>query len=301
MFLHSWNDGAPKQKIIDFVNKVTDPLSPSFVSKKERIAVFDNDGTLHPQKPLLQTTFIQARVAQMVKDNPELMKIPAYKLFAKRNPNYRSLISNEELHDLYLSVQSGMTQKAYKQAVDKFLEEELHPDFQRPYTHLAYQPMLELIDFLKAKKFRVYINTAGGTDFVRVFAEKVYKIQPNKVIGTPMQLQIQDDGEFKRLKAYAWPTNNRESKMVHFEHIVGRPPILAVGDSDGDIELLSYAKAGSKGLAILLKHDDPIREYEDDSHAQAALKTAQEKDWTIVSMQNDFKTVFLDSLFPLKA
>jgi len=291
-FLASWNEGPSKQRIMDFVESVVDESHSSFVPKERRIAVFDSDGTLCPQNPLMQVAFIQSTAAKKVKDDPELLKILAYKLFAEKNRDYRNLLSSAELNDFYSSIQSGMTQQEYKEAATKFFEEERHPDLHKLYTDLAYEPMKELIEYLKKKKFRVYINTAGDTDFVRVFAQKVFKIKPNKVIGLSMQLQREGDDGFRRMKAYSMPSNNRENKMLSIERIIGRPPIFAMGDSDGDIEMLVFAKVQKTGLAVLLKHDDPEREYDDTHHAKEALKLAEKEGWAIVSMQEDFKTIF---------
>jgi phosphoglycolate phosphatase-like HAD superfamily hydrolase len=284
--LPSWNEGSAKQQIIDFVERA------ELMPKDRRIAVFDNDGTLCPQNPLMQVAFIQTLAAKKVQEDPELLNTLAYKLFAEKNHGYRKLLTSAELDDFYSSIQSGMTQQEYKDSVTKFFEEERHPDFNKLYTEVAYQPMKELIGYLKEKKFRVYINTAGDTDFVRIFAFKAFNIKPNKVIGLSRELQKEGDDGFRRLKAHTASSNNRENKMLSIERIIGRPPIFAMGDADGDIEMLSYAKAQKLGLAVLLKHDDHEREYDDTHHAKIALKTAEEKGWTVVSMKDDFKRLF---------
>jgi hypothetical protein len=156
--------------------------------------------------------------------------------------------------------------------------------------------MLELMQYLKSKNFRVYIDTTGGTEFVRVFAKYAYNIQPNKVIGTPINLEYQfQNGEvsLERLPAYALPINDGKKKVENLQRVIGRAPILAVGNMDNDLEMLTYAKTAKKGLAIFLKHDDGDREFEyPQTNTQKALKAAEEQNWLVVSMKEDFKTVF---------
>jgi phosphoserine phosphatase len=294
--LASWNEGGAKQSILTFVAQVIDPGHASYVPADQRIATFDNDGTLWLEKPVfVQTVFTQIRAAQMMRENPKLGEAKAFRAFAEKDPNYRANLSKEELMELVLATHSGMTEHDFQMMVDKFLAEAVHPRFEQPYTKLAYQPMLGLINYLKANGFRVYLCTGGSTEFVRVLANKVYGIPPEQVIGTSMQTEFTlVDGKpgFMRLNKFVFPLNVRENKPTYIQRVLGRPPIIAVGNSDADIDMLKYAKGQPAGLAILLHHDDAVREYAYDDGAEEALKAAKEEKWVVVSMKNDFKEMF---------
>lgn len=294
--LPSWNDGAAKQRIVAFVEQVTNPSSPAFVPAAQRIATFDNDGTLLPEKPVfVQTAFMQKRVAELVKENPKLGELPAFQVFLERDPYYRQRMSKEELIHLVLTTHSGMSEEQFQTSAQAFLAEAKHARFGRLYTQLAYQPMLELMDYLKAHGFKVYICTGGGTEFVRTFAEELYGVPPEQVIGTPIELEFSiTNGKpgFRYLNSFAAPFNNKKHKPMNIQRIIGRPPIIAVGNSDGDIEMLKFADAQAAGLAILLRHDDAVREYAYEEGAKGALASAKEHNWLVVSMAGDFARLF---------
>lgn len=295
-FLPSWSDGEAKKRIINFVESVVQPDSPTYVPEKKRIAVFDNDGTLCVEQPrLVHAAFVHDLAVKRLKEQPELEENDPIRIYVNNPFNYRNLIHLDRLREMHLTLQSGMTEKEYKGMALKFLAESKNPHFDKYDTELAYKPMLELMQYLKAKRFRVYINTAGGTEFVRVFAKRAYGIQPNKVIGTPINLKyefIDGQVQLKRLGEYALPINHGAKKVENIQRNIGRLPILAVGNMNNDIEMLTSTKTAKAGLAIFLKHDDSEREFEYSKDTEKAIELAEEHDWLVVSMKNDFRTIF---------
>lgn len=297
--LSSWNDCHAKRSILSFVAQITDSAQDSFVPLEKRIATFDNDGTLCVEKPFfMQTAFTQSRAAQMVEENPKLGEALAFKVFSEKDPNYRTILGKEELMELVLATHSGMTEEQFQAMADQFLTNACHPRYRQQYKKLVYQPMLELMNYLKANGFKIYLCTGGGTDFVRAFAESVYGIPPEQVIGTSMEMKFTiNDGKpcFTRLNKFVSSLNVNENKPINIHQVIGRPPIIAVGNSDGDIDMLRYAKSQKAGLAILVHHDDSVREYAYDEGAKEALKVAKEQSWVVVSMKNDFKEIFKET------
>jgi HAD superfamily phosphoserine phosphatase-like hydrolase len=295
--LPSWNDGPAKQAILRFVADVTEPEGPRFVPVEERIAVFDNDGTLIAEQPLFfQFYFFLQRIRELAPLHPEWKEKQPFKAVLENDLAYLDSISRDELGEIVLRAASGVTEREYVASVERFLAEVEHPDRGVPFTRLVYQPMIELVTYLREKGFRVYIVSAAAPELIRAFSEKVFGIPREQVIGSDMQMRFDDSGERPELwrePAFVRPINERAGKPINIDRAVGRSPILAFGNSDGDIEMLSFtAYSGRPKLALLLHHDDAEREYGYEDGTQEALAVAKERGWIVVSMKESFRRVF---------
>jgi phosphoglycolate phosphatase-like HAD superfamily hydrolase len=286
--LPSWNDGPAKAAVLQFVRSVTTP-GESFVPPAERVATFDNDGTLWCERPLyVQADFIFRRFVEMVREDPDLAKQQPYKAVVEGDRDW--------LMDVYAHVPElvkgvteafgGITTEAFDAAVCEFFASAQHPTLNVPYTRVAYRPMLELIGLLEANDFRVYICSAGGRDFVRAVCEEVYGLARDRVIGSATTLEYRD-GRLHRTNDVEQPIDDGPGKPVHIWTRTGRLPLFAGGNADGDIHMLESAR-----FALLVHHDDAEREFAYDSGAEKALAAAAARDWTVVSMKEDFRTVF---------
>jgi phosphoserine phosphatase len=286
--LPSWNDGPVKAAIIDFVRSVTTP-GDSFVPPAARIATFDNDGTLWCEKPLyIQADFVFRRFKEMVDEDPGQAEEQPYKALVEGDTAW--------LADVYAHVPElvkglneafgGITTEAFDAAASRFFATAVHPTLDRPYTEVVYRPMRELIDFLGANDFRVYICTGGGRDFVRAVSEQVYGLPRERVIGSATTLEYRD-GDLYRTAGVEQPIDDGPGKPVHIWARTGRKPLLAGGNADGDVPMLETAR-----FALLVHHDDAKREFAYDEGAERALAVAVARGWTVVSMKEDFKTVF---------
>jgi phosphoserine phosphatase len=286
--LPSWTDGPAKAAVLQFVRSVTTP-GESFVRPAERIATFDNDGTLWCERPLyVQADFIFHRFVEMVREDPELAKVQPYKAVVEGD--------REWLMDIYAHVPElvkgvteafgGITTEAFDAAVCEFFASAKHPTLNVPYAQVAYRPMLELIDLLKANDFKVYICSGGGRDFVRAVCEEIYGLTRDQVIGSATTLEYRD-GHLYRTGGVEQPIDDGPGKPVHIWTRTGRLPLLAGGNADGDVQMLETAR-----FALLIHHDDEAREFAYDDGAEHALAAAAARSWTVVSMKEDFGTVF---------
>ncbi|NPT39401.1 HAD family hydrolase [Paraburkholderia xenovorans] len=298
--LASWRDTPTKRAIESFVADVTREGSPSFVPPAERIAVFDNDGTLWSEQPLyFQFVFMLDQVKAVAPQHPEWKNNPAFKaLIAK---DYGALANQQKaLLQLVAVANSGMTVDEYDRTIGAWLASARHPKFGRPYTDLVYQPQLELLDYLRAHGFKTFIVSGGTIEFMRAWAAKAYGIPPEQVIGSSQAVRYEvRNGQ---------PVLVREPKLEFVDDGAGKPvgiyrsighkPILAFGNSDGDLQMLQYTAAGpGPHLALLLHHDDAAREFAYDRASKVgkldkAWDEAVTDGWTVVSMKNDWQTVF---------
>lgn len=292
--LPSWHD-AMAERVQAFVANVTDPGSKEFVAPSDRIATFDNDGTLWCEKPLyVQLAFVLERVQALASQHPEwAQQEPFSSVLSGNLERLQQLTMPDDVLPLVAATHAGMTQAEFDAHVATFLAQARHPRFQRPYEALVYQPMIELVQYLQQHQFTVYLCSAGGLDFMRNIAARVYGIPPAQVIGTSIQKVYQPDGTFQRTAELVPPLNDRAGKPVHIDRHIGKRPILAAGNSDGDLDMLTYTTQGSgASLALLLHHDDGDREYAYDAGAQTALVHAQPPQWLVVSMRSDFKKIW---------
>ncbi len=306
--LASWNDGAAKQAIVSFVKDTTDTASPRFVPPAERIATFDQDGTLWVEKPIYtQVTYCLERVPVLVKEKPGLAEVEPFKTVMSGNREVIARLSMEDLEKVLAATLSGMTVDEFKAEVAQWFDKARDPRWKRPYTELTYKPMQEVLQYLRASNFKTYIVTGGGQDFVRVYAEKTYGIPPEQVVGTAggTRYEYGKDGRPVLIKEPKLLLNdNFGGKPEGIHLMIGRRPVAAFGNSTGDREMLEYTKAGTGArLGMLVLHDDAKREYAygpaqglPDSRVgtftQQLYDEAKKGGWTVISMKNDWKRVF---------
>ena len=299
--LRSWNDGPAKRAIVEFVGRVTREGGPDFVAPAERIATFDNDGTLWAEKPLpFQVVFAFDRVKALASKHPEWRtKEPFASLL--EGDMARVLASGEQgIVQLITVTHAGMTTEEFTNAVREWIATARHPQTKRLYTEMVYQPMLELLTYLRGNGFKTYIVSGGGVEFMRAWAERVYGIPPEQVIGSSGKLKLEvRDGRPVLIKSPEIELiDDKEGKPVGIHTRIGRRPIAAFGNSDGDLQMLQWATAGPGGrFALFVHHDDGAREFaydRDDKLQKFSIgwDEAIARKWTVVSMRDDWKTVF---------
>jgi len=299
--LPSWKDGKAKQSIIAFVKKVTSTGSPDYVPPAERIATFDNDGTLWAEQPMyVQLAFALDRVRELAAAHPEWKQKQPFK--AALEGDFKAVAAGGEhaLLELIMATHAGMTTDEFAGTVSTWLASAKHPRFKRLYTGLVYQPMLELLAYLRANGFKTFIASGGGIELMRVFAGQVYGIPPEQVIGSSIKMAYEvRDGRpvLKRLPEIDF-INDKAGKPVGIWRQIGRRPIAAFGNSDGDFEMLEWVTRGrGPHFGLLVHHDDAQREWAYDrkspiGNLQRGLDQAPKRGWTVVSMQKDWITIF---------
>ena len=306
--LPSWNDGAAKQAIVAFVKETTDEASPTFVPPAERIATFDQDGTLWVEHPMYaQVMYCLERVPAVVKAKPDLAKVEPFKTVLSGDREAMAKLSMPDLEKILYATLTGMSVDEFNANVKKWLETARDPRWKRPYTDLTYLPMREVLAYLRANGYKTYIVTGGGQDFVRVYAEQVYGIPPEQVVGTMggTKFGYDKDGKpFLTKEPKLLLNDNNAGKPEGIHLMIGRRPHAAFGNSPGDREMLEYTKAGDGArLAMLVLHDDDRREYaygpahglpdtKVGTFTQALYDEATGRGWIIISVKNDWKRVF---------
>ena len=306
--LPSWNDGAAKQAIIDFVRVTTDQASPSYVRPEERIATFDQDGTLWVEHPMYsQVVYCLDRVPAVVAKRPELRNAEPFKTVLSGNREAMAKLSMHDLEIILAATLTGMSVDEFNAEALRWLETARHPRWQRPYTELVYQPMLEVLRHLRDNGYKTYIVTGGGQDFVRIYSERVYGIPPEQVVGTAGATKYgygQDGKPFLTKEPKLLLNDNNAGKPEGIHLMIGRRPQAAFGNSNGDREMLEWTDAGAGArLKMLVLHDDATREYAYGPAAglpdtkvgalTAALYGEARKDgWSVISMRNDWKRIF---------
>ena len=299
--LSSWNEGENKQSIIDFVNEVTDETSPYFVKPEDRIATFDNDGTLWSEQPYyFQFQFAFDRVKEMAPEHPEWNDYPLFKA-ALENDMEKVLKSGMKgLMEIIMTTHAGMTTDKFAQIVKEWINTAKHPKTKRLYKEMVFQPMLELLDYLRANGFKTYIVSGGGIEFMRPWTEEVYGIPTEQVIGSSIKVKFEmRDGQPVLVKLPELDFfDDKEGKPVAINKFIGKRPIAAFGNSDGDLQMLQWTAAGDgKGFMLYVHHTDAEREwaYDRESHIgglNKGLDEANEKGWTVVDMKNDWKKIY---------
>lgn len=292
--LASWNNGINKQKIIEFVKNVSDNQHASFVPKKDRIAVIDQDGTIWCEKPrYTQIAYILKRMNHHFSGDASKNHRSIQFLDSINSSDHSSV---KEFMELGLVAHSNQTFKELNDSVWYFVSKELHPRFAIPYSQTVYRPMVELIDFLHNHDFKVFIVSGSGIEFIRAFSQEFFNIPPDRVIGSALQTwYVKDPHPHLVLVPFVvLPLNNGAGKPINIQRTIGQVPILAIGNSDGDIEMLQYVEQpGRPSLSIMIHHDDEEREYAYDKGAKKLLKEVDLHEfWLKVSMRNDFKTIF---------
>jgi phosphoglycolate phosphatase-like HAD superfamily hydrolase len=307
--LASWRDGAARRAIVDFVRSAGDEHSPAFVPPADRVAVFDNDGTLWSEKPLpVQLDFTLTRMAEQAASDPSLKDRQPYR--AAVGKDYRwlgaALVKHyhgddtdlRTLKDAVEAAFDGMGVDAYAAEVSAWLASASHPTLGRPYLACGFAPMTELLRYLEANGFTTYIASGGDRDFMRPFAEAIYGIPPERVIGSALGLDLDDSdgGPALVYKSKIEFFDDGPQKPVRIWSRVGRRPVVAGGNSNGDIPMMRFARAGDRAaLRLLVLHDDADREFAYTAGAEDALERAGADGWTVVSMRNDWDAVFAGS------
>jgi len=310
--LPSWNDGAAKQAITTFVRATTDQSSPNFVPPEARIATFDQDGTLWVEHPMYtQVVYCLERVPAVVGQRPQLKNAEPFKTVLSGNREAIANLSMKELEEILAATLTGMTVDEFSAEVKAWIERAEDPRWKRPYTELTYQPMHEVLRYLRANGYKTYIVTGGGQDFVRMYSEHVYGIPPQQVVGTAggTTYGYAKDGKPMLTKDPKLLLNdNNAGKPEGIHLMIGRRPYAAFGNSTGDRQMLEYTQAGDGArLAVLVLHDDDKREYsygpaqglpdtKVGTFTQALYDEAKKKGWTVISMKNDWKEVLPSSI-----
>ena len=299
--LASWNDGPAKDAIVRFVSDVTARGTASFVAPEERIAVFDNDGTLWPEQPVpFQFVFALDRIKAVAPQHPEWKEREPFKAILAGDMKSALAGGEKALAELVVTTHSGMTTDEFATEVSNWIATARHPRFGRPYTELVYRPMLELLAYLRDNGFKTFIVSGGGVDFMRVWTERVYGIPPEQVIGSQGRLAFEIRGGSPVLLKLAQidVLDDAAGKPVGIHKHIGRRPIAAFGNSDGDLQMLQWATAGpGRHFALIVHHTDAEREWAYESLAgigalDKALDEAKAKGWTVVDMKRDWKKVY---------
>jgi len=299
--LPSWNDTAAKQRIVAFVKSVTDPNSDSFVEVEERIATFDNDGTLWSEQPIyFQLAFALDRVRALAPQHPEWKSRQPFQAVLEGDMKTVLAGGNHALLEIVMASHAGMTTEEFRDIVSRWIRTARHPKTKRLYVEMVFQPMLELLDYLRANQFKTFITSGGGIEFLRPWVERTYGIPPEQVIGSSIKtkFEMREGGPvLVRLPEIDF-IDDKAGKPVGINKFIGRRPIAAFGNSDGDLQMLQWTAAG-KGLRFLLlvHHTDDAREwaYDRESHIgrlDEAWDEAKKRGWTVVDMKRDWKVIY---------
>lgn len=299
--LPSWNDGKARQSIINFVSKVTEPGSPDFVSADKRIATFDNDGCLWAEQPMyFQLFFALDRVKELAPQHPEWKTQEPFASLLKGEVKEALAGGMKSIGEIIMATHAGMTTDEFEKIVKDWTASAKHPVTNRLYTEMIYQPMLELLNYLRSKDFKTYIVSGGGIEFMRPWTEEVYGIPPQQVVGSSIKtkFEMQDGkGVLVRLPELNF-IDDKEGKPVGINQHIGLRPIAAFGNSDGDLQMLQYATTGQNpGFALYVHHTDAEREWAYDRKSSIGqldkgLDEAKEKGWTVVDMKQDWKVIY---------
>jgi phosphoserine phosphatase len=305
--LPSWNDGAAKQAIIEFVEAATTDGGADFVAPADRVATFDQDGTLWVSHPLYtQAMFALDRVVELAPEHPEWKTAEPFKAVLTGDREAMAKFSEGDWAEIIGATHAGMTNEQFQTIAGDWLAKAEHPRFKRPYTELVYQPMLEVMDYLRASGFRTYIVTGGGQEFVRAYSERVYGVPPEQVVGSSIATKYEyRDGEpvlMREPKVFF--IDDKAGKAIGINLFIGKRPYAAFGNSGGDREMLEWTGAGDGArLMMLMLHDDAEREYaygpanglpdtKVGTFSQQLMDEAKQKGWVVISMKNDWKTIF---------
>jgi hypothetical protein len=306
--LESWNNTATRQAIVNFVSAVSDPASKEFVPPAERIATFDNDGTLWCEKPLpIQLDFILRRWVEMVQENPALGDQQPWNAAVEKDYAWLGNVITKHyagddsdlpaLINGLVGAFAGLTTEDYAERAAEFLRTQSHPSLKRLYRACGYAPMIELLHYLEANGFTNYIVSGGGRDFMRPITPEMYGIPPERVVGSSVQLgfRANGDGGDVLTQSQINVLDDGPAKPASIWSRMGKRPILAAGNSNGDIPMLQFAnRPPRRALRLLVWHDDAAREFEYAAGAEKSLELARQYGWTVVSMKDDWKTVFTD-------
>jgi hypothetical protein len=299
--LESWNDNYAKRSIVEFVGRIANQGGPDYVTPAERIAVFDNDGTLWSEQPLyFQAFFAFDRIKKQAPEHPEWNVKEPFASVLKGDLKGALAGGKKALLEVVMASHAGMTTEEFADTVRDWITTARHPDTGRLYTDMVYRPMLELLDYLRANGFKTYIVSGGGIEFMRVFAEKVYGVPPEQVVGSSIKTKFEMRDSLPvlvRLPELNF-IDDKEGKPIGINYHIGRRPIAAFGNSDGDLQMLQWTAAGQGArFCLIVHHTDAEREwaYDKESHVgklDQALSEARSRNWTVVDMKQDWKRIF---------
>ena len=299
--LPSWNDGKTKQAILDYVNKVTTEGSTDFIPVSERIATFDNDGNLWSEQPAyFQLFFAMDRIKALAPEHPEWNTTQPYQSVLENDMKTLMSYGEHGLIQIVMATHAGNTVEEFEQIVKDWLATARHPRFDRPYNALVYQPMLELLDYLRANGFKTFVVSGGGIEFMRPWVEEVYGIPKDQVVGSSIKTEFrmnEGKAEIVRLPELDF-IDDKAGKPVGINKFIGRKPVFASGNSDGDLQMLQYTDSNSyESFQLYLHHTDAAREWAYDrassiGRLDKGLEEAAEKGWTVIDMKNDWKVVY---------
>ncbi len=299
--LESWNDTAAKQAIVSFVEKTTRDGSPDFVPPAERIAVFDNDGTLWSEQPMyFQLAFLIDRIKALAPEHPEWKEKEPFASLLKGDMKGVAASGMKGLLELGAATHAGMTIEEFDKIVTDWLATAKHPKTGKPYTQMVFQPMVELLDYLRANGYKTFIISGGGIEFMRPWTENVYGIPPEQVVGSSLKLKYEvKDGKPALVKQPDLDLiDDKEGKPVGIQSHIGRRPVFAAGNSDGDFQMLEWTTSGEgPRFGLIVHHTDGEREFAYDRESQfgkldKGLDEAPKRGWVLVDMKKDWKTVF---------
>ena len=306
--LPSWKDVTVKHNIIEFVQNVTDSENTDYyIPPEDRIAVFDNDGTLWSEKPIpFQGYFSIDRVPTIVAENPELKNISPFKEILAKNFTALKGMTEKEAMDLIVTTHSNISEIEFNNLVKIWAQNATHPETKRLFVDMVYQPMLELLHFLRTNQFKEFIVSGGGVDFMRESLSSVYEIPKDQIIGSSLKYKFVDkindtNNDINNNKSFIFREpvldsfDNTYEKPANIALHIGKVPVIVAGNSDGDLQMLEYADDNNptgKSLKILIHHDDPIREFSYDKGAEKVLEDAKKRNWNIVNMKDDFAIIF---------
>lgn len=301
VFLDSWNEGAAKQAIIDYVEDVTNPASANFIPVADRIATFDNDGNLWSEQPAyFQLFFAMDRVKALASEHPEWKNEQPFKSVLENDMKTLSSFGEHGLLELVMASHAGVSTEEFEQIVTDWLATSRHPRFDRPYNEMIYQPMLELLEYLRANDFKTFIVSGGGIEFMRPWVDKAYGIPSDQVVGSSIATEFDyNNGNpiIKRLPKIDF-IDDKEGKPLGINKFIGKKPVFASGNSDGDLQMLQWTDSNTyKSFQLYLHHTDAEREwaYDKDSsigRLDKGLEEASSKGWTVIDMKNDWKVIY---------
>lgn len=293
--LPSWNDGALKQSIIAFVKGATESASKSFIPAEDRIATFDNDGTLWAEKPIVQVMFAMQRVKKMVEANPALAKKQPFMAIVTGDKSYFEKGGEKALFEVILATHTGMTEESFDSAVNEFFSTYKYPKYDVSIKGIRYQPQLELLAYLRANEFKTFMCTGGTIDFIRNVAPEYYGIAKEQVMGTTFTYTFSDSTRQLMRTAPIALINDKKGKPVGIEVHVGKHPVFAAGNvgNEGDIQMLEFCQASKyPSFQLMVNHDDSTREFLYGEKTNASLNASSKNNWHVVSMKNDWKEIF---------
>jgi len=294
--LPSWNDGETKKAIIDFVTQATDKESPNFIPEADRIATFDNDGTLWAEKPLIQELFAFFMVNKLVKKNPALAQKQPFKAVIEKDKTFFEKGGEKAILELVWATHTGMTEDEFEEAVKEFSASAKHPKTNLPIKNMTYKPQIELLEYLRSNGFKTFICTGGTIEFVRGISQDFYGIPKEDVIGTSFQYEFNDSTNtiYRNQKLVSF--NDKQVKPTNIQLHIGKKPVFACGNegAGGDIAMLEYSQTSKyPSFQLLVNHNDPKREFSYQEKDNASLNMAAKNKWHVISMKDDWKEVFV--------